>query len=517
MNLRKLIFTNNACYKAGRKITVKGIMVHSTGANNPWLNRYVGPDDGLLGKNKYNNHWNQAMDRQVCVHGFIGKLADGTIATYQTLPWDMRGWHGASGNKGSVNDTHIGFEICEDGLTDPVYFKKVYQEAVELCVYLCKMFNLTEKNIICHCEGYKMGIASNHGDVMHWFPKHGKSMDTFRADVKALLGKPDEAPMKPVTPSVPVQSGDNAAAVWNYLKGKGLNDYAVAGIMGNIYAESGFKPTNLQNTYEKKLGYTDDSYTAAVDSGAYTNFVKDSAGYGLVQWTYWSRKEALLNYARSLGKSIGDLGMQLDFMWKEMQNYKAMMETFKGATSVAEASNAMMTQYERPADQSEAAQARRAGYGKTYYDKYAGAAQKPATDGLYRVQVGAYSKLENARRQLAAIQGKGFEAFIKKIGDLYKVQTGAYSVKANAEAQLNRVKSAGFSDAYITQESGGTVIATDTVQEPSYITYKVKKGDSLWSIAKNNLGDGNRWPEIKALNNLPSNTIYAGTTLKLPD
>ena len=85
MNLHKLIFTNNACYRAGRRITPKGIMVHSTGANNPWLKRYVGPDDGLLGKNQYNNHWNQPMDREVCVHAFIGKLADGTVATYQTL------------------------------------------------------------------------------------------------------------------------------------------------------------------------------------------------------------------------------------------------------------------------------------------------------------------------------------------------------------------------------------------------------------------------------------------------
>lgn len=185
MNLNKLILTENACYKAGRKITVKGIMVHSTGANNPWLKRYVGPDDGKLGKNQYNNHWNtyHPGGREVCVHGFIGKLADGTIATYQTLPWDHRGWHAG----GSANNTHIGFEICEDDLTDGAYFAKVYKEAVELCAYLCKQYGLTEKNIICHSEGYKQGIASNHGDVMHWFPKHGKSMDTFRAAVKALL------------------------------------------------------------------------------------------------------------------------------------------------------------------------------------------------------------------------------------------------------------------------------------------------------------------------------------------
>ena len=183
MNLHKLIFTENDCYKTGRKMKPHGIMVHSTGSNNPWLNRYVAPDDGLLGKNRYGNHWNQAMDRHVCVHGFIGKLADGTIATYQTLPWDHFGWHAG----GSANGTHIGFEICEDGLKDPVYFAAVYKEAVELCAYLCKLYGLAVNTIICHSEGHARGIASNHADVMHWFPKHGKSMDTFRADVKKLL------------------------------------------------------------------------------------------------------------------------------------------------------------------------------------------------------------------------------------------------------------------------------------------------------------------------------------------
>lgn len=183
MNLYKLIFTNNACYKADKKIKPRGIMVHSTGCNNPNLKRYVGPDDGLLGENLFGNHWNQKMSSNVCVHAFIGKLKDGTIATYQTLPWDHRGWHGG----GASNDTHIGFEICEDGLRDASYFTKVYREAVELCAYLCKLFDLTESSIICHSEGHARGIASNHGDVMHWFPIHGKSMDTFRADVKALL------------------------------------------------------------------------------------------------------------------------------------------------------------------------------------------------------------------------------------------------------------------------------------------------------------------------------------------
>jgi hypothetical protein len=207
MNLKKLIFTNNACYKAGGTINVKGLMLHSTGANNPALKRYVGPDDGLLGQNQYGNHWNQYTPdgRQVCVHGFIGKLADGSIATYQTLPWNHRGWHGGSGTKGCINDSHIGVEICEDGLTDKAYFDAVYKEAAELCAHLCKEFNLDPLKdgvLICHSEGHARGIASNHGDVMHWFPKHGKNMDTFRAEVKRLLGSGASAPT-PATPTAP--------------------------------------------------------------------------------------------------------------------------------------------------------------------------------------------------------------------------------------------------------------------------------------------------------------------------
>lgn len=199
MNLHQQFLTENNCYKAGKKITVKGLMLHSTGANNTKLSRYVGPDDGLLGTPSSNN-WNQPLPggREVCTHGFIGKLKDGSIATYQTLPWNHRGWGGG----GKSNDTHIHIEICEDDLTDGVYFAAVYKEAVEVFTHLCKQFGLTEKNIICHSEGHKLGIASNHGDVMHWFPKHGKSMDTFRADVKASLGGTVQTP----TPAAPVSA-----------------------------------------------------------------------------------------------------------------------------------------------------------------------------------------------------------------------------------------------------------------------------------------------------------------------
>lgn len=315
MNLNKLIFTENACYKAGKKITVKGIMVHSTGANNPWLKRYVGPDDGKLGKNQYNNHWNtyHPGGREVCVHGFIGKLADGTVATYQCLPWDHRGWHAG----GSANNTHIGFEICEDDLTDGAYFAKVYKEAVELCAYLCKQYGLTEKNIICHSEGYKQGVASNHGDVMHWFPKHGKSMDTFRAEVKVLLATDakEDKPAQEETPAV---------------------------------------------TYPEKL----------------------TSGYYRVRKT-----------------------------WKDTKS-----------------------------------------------------------------QVGAYRVLKNAK--VAADKNPG---------------------------------------TYVFSNDGIAIYPVAAPAEEAYRIHTVVKGDSLWDIAKKYLGDGSRYPEIKALNDLKSNVIYSGWKLKIPN
>ena len=315
MNLNKLILTENACYKAGRKITVKGIMVHSTGANNPWLKRYVGPDDGKLGKNQYNNHWNtyHPGGREVCVHGFIGKLADGTVATYQTLPWDHRGWHAG----GSANNTHIGFEICEDDLTDGAYFAKVYKEAVELCAYLCRQYGLTEKNIICHSEGYKQGVASNHGDVMHWFPKHGKSMDTFRAAVKALLDAETEKdePAREEAPAV---------------------------------------------TYPEKL----------------------TSGYYRVRKT-----------------------------WKDTKS-----------------------------------------------------------------QVGAYRVLKNAK--VAADKNPG---------------------------------------TYVFSNDGVAIYPVAAPAEETYRIHTVVKGDSLWDIAKKYLGNGTRYPEIKALNDLKSNVIYSGWKLKIPN
>ena len=190
----------------------------------------------------------------------------------------------------------------------------------------------------------------------------------------------------------------NDKTIWEFLKSQGLNDYGAAGLMGNLYAESGLSPTNLQNTYNNKFGMTDDEYTAAVDAGRYGNFVHDSAGYGLAQWTFWSRKQGLYDYAKSTGRSIGDLTMQLEFLFQELSSgYKSVLSTLKSATSVLQASNSVLLQFERPADQSVSVQNKRASYGQNYYNQFAGAAQEGGSVGMSNSPLVEYTRISPNR------------------------------------------------------------------------------------------------------------------------
>lgn len=163
---------------------------------------------------------------------------------------------------------------------------------------------------------------------------------------------------------------DKPKYIWDFLLLRIDNPYGVAGLMGNLKAESGLNPQNLQNSTEKKLKMSDSQYTKVVDNGSYKNFAVDKAGYGLAQWTSAGRKQALLNFKGN--NSIGDLTMQLNFLWKELNSsYKYVLEGLKTAMSVREASDLVMTKFERPKDQSERAKGNRAVYGQEIFDKFA--------------------------------------------------------------------------------------------------------------------------------------------------
>ena len=419
--------TQSTCYKGTRKMEVKGVLWHDTGANNPNLKRYVQPSDNAsdraewlnrLGKNAYGNDWNH-IEHQAGLNCWIGKLADGTVTTVQTMPWDYRPWGCGSGSKGSCNNGWIQFEICEDSTNDKAYLEAAYKEACEITAYLCKLFGIDPNGtvdyngikvptILCHQDSYKLGLGSNHSDIYDWFPKYGKSMVTARADVAKLLAEDNSGTQTAFPVSQPVTVTDAEKEIWDRLNAAIQNPYGAAGVMGNFKAESNCRANNLQNTFEKKLGMTDEEYTAAVDNGSYTNFVHDSAGYGLYQATYWSIKESLLNYARSKGVSIGDRDMQVEHFLKMMkEDYPAIWKVLTTAKTVREASDAVLLKFERPADQSEAVQVKRAGYGEEFLAKYGGtmpaaketgedATEGCAADKLIAVAIGEIGYKEKA-------------------------------------------------------------------------------------------------------------------------
>ncbi len=178
--------TKNRCYQQGRKVNHTGILVHSTGAVNRELRRYVDAPD-RLGKNQYNNHWNtEKADK--AVHAFIGYDKDEKIIVVECLPLDISCWGSGSGKNGSFNRTHIQFEICQGSDTDAAYYKAAITVAEKYCAHLCKERGWTADDIISHKEAAEAGKASNHGDPDSWMKKFGDSMDAFRARVNARLG-----------------------------------------------------------------------------------------------------------------------------------------------------------------------------------------------------------------------------------------------------------------------------------------------------------------------------------------
>lgn len=180
--------TKNPCYRKGTPMKPVGIVVHSTGANNPHLCRYVDCPE-RLGVNRYGNHWNRP-EAATLVHGAIGLDKEGFVTVVNTLPYTMAAWGVGKGSRGSYNydpTGHIQFEMCEDDLTDPSYFDQVMGTAVAYCARLCREYGLAAESIVSHKEAHALGYASNHGDPENWMGRFGMTMEDFRARVRAKL------------------------------------------------------------------------------------------------------------------------------------------------------------------------------------------------------------------------------------------------------------------------------------------------------------------------------------------
>lgn len=316
------------------------------------------------------------------------------------------------------------------------------------------------------------------------------------------------------TPSTGSESDEKR--MWDYLLDKLGNEYGVAGLMGNIYAESGLRSNNLQNAYETKLGYTDATYTTAVDNGSYTNFVHDSAGYGLAQWTYYSRKQALLDYAKASKKSIGDYEMQLGFLYKELSgSYASVLSELKNAKTVLEASNAVLTKFERPADMGTAVQNKRASFGQKYYDKYA---KKPVTPDpkpitpTLEFAVNDIVKFAGGKHYTSAdaTNGSSVGASKAKITAVHAAGKHPYHCRAVNDAGAFVSGVYGWVDA-----STLSKVTTSTPASGSNdIVYIVKSGDTLSGIAAKY---GTTYQKLAAYNNISNpNLIAVGQKILIP-
>ena len=195
----KAYAVKNLCYIAGEKMTPKGIVVHSTGANNPNLKRYV-DSPAEVGANPYNNHWNvpKPGGQKVCVHAFIGYDKESKVRVAEILPLNICCWGVGKGAKGSYNydPAYIQFEICEDDLKNKNYYNEAFDTAAEYCALLCEKYGIQTENIVGHFEAHKRGYGSNHSDPEHWMKNFGDNMDNFRKRVADILKKNKNAALK---------------------------------------------------------------------------------------------------------------------------------------------------------------------------------------------------------------------------------------------------------------------------------------------------------------------------------
>lgn len=384
--------------------------------------------------------------------------ANGEIAGY--VDEEDRSWCSSS----AWNDNRAITVECASGTYRPYAMnQKVWDSLVNLAVDICQRYG-KKRMVWFNDKRTTMNYTPKDSDMVitvhRWFAAKAcpgdwlySRLGKFANEVNKRLGTIDNLGLTKVneTPKTGIDipnEDDRAKFIWDYFSKKGLNNYAIAGLMGNLYCESALRPNNLQNSFEKKLGMTDKGYTKAVNDGSYKNFVHDKAGYGLAQWTWWSRKQALLYFAEKRMVSIDDLKMQLDFLWEELGAYEHVMKVLSKANSVKEASNIVMREYERPAvvvnnDKPGITKALRSrtDAGKEFYDKFTGSEKNFIG---YFVQYGAFGSKNNAKKRLYEVLNKDLEAKIEKFDGYYRVIDGYLNDMSTVEAVAARARDAGF-------------------------------------------------------------------------
>ena len=377
-----------------------GVTVHNT----EWINAAANTTPA----EQYTRATVNGNMKDVRVHYYVDDKC-----AWQDLPLTLTGWHAADGS-GNGNMRTIAIECIMSGngsATD----KKSEDNAARIAAELLKTYGLTIDNLYTHThwlnvrDGYK-GTTDYLNTLKRQNVKYCPAFilphwAEFKAKVETYMKDAADTNVTNVT--------DTAKHIWDKLRAAGLSEAGIAGLMGNLKAESNLIATNLQNTFESKLGFTDESYTAAVDAGTYGNFITDGAGYGLAQWTYYTRKAELLAFAKSHGKSVGDLDMQIEFMLRELLNsYPVLFGDLRTATDVRKASDSVLVQYERPADMSESVKVKRAGFGEEFLREFG---RQDAAKPVEPSETPAEPPAEDTVQVTVQINGRAYSGILTEI------------------------------------------------------------------------------------------------------
>ena len=425
---------------------------------------------------------------------------DGRVGLY--VEEKNRSWCSSS----NANDQRAVTIECASDTSEPYAFRDVvYQTLIRLCVDICqrngkkKLLWLGDKSKTLN---YTPAADEMILTVHRWFANKScpgnwmyARMGDLAAKVTAALGSVAEPAVQ--LPEETAAHQDDDKTIWEFLLGKIGNPYGVAGLMGNLCAESGLKANNLQNTGNQALGLSDEEFTELMDSGSYPGFVNDGYGYGLAQWTFHTRKQALLAFSLEKGTSIGNLAMQLSFLWKELsEEYGSVLSALKNASGIRSASDAVLITYENPADKSEKVKKQRAAFGQTYYDKYAGVAPAAKlSSGLYRVrlswdnpksQKGAFRILDNAKA--CADANSGYSVYDDNGNAIYPVGKSAAVAETPAVPFLVKVD---INDLNIRTGAGTNYVRTGFTGIGVFTIVEVRSGEGSsagWGRLKSGAG-----------------------------